>query len=125
MKKKSLVVSFCITSIVILFSTAFIAPNYIVVLLDLFFYIGIIMLLIGSVLLIIQDGFFTRFLNNSRRFYSTLSKREQVIQDVEGKHVENVSYKKNFPSLTYILPIGTFYFSLSLIGSIITVQLGR
>lgn len=125
MKKKSLVLSFYITSFVILFSTVFMAPKYIVVLLDLFFYIGIIMLLIGGVLLIIQDGFFTRFLNNSRRFYSTLSKREQVIQDVEGKHGENLSYLKKFPLLTYILPLGAFYFSLSLIGSIITVQLGR
>jgi len=120
MKKKNLVISFCITSFVILFSTVFMAPKYIVVLLDLFFYIGIIMLLIGSVLLIIQDGFFTRFLNNSRRFYSTLSKCEQIIQDVE-----NASYLRKIPLLTYILPIGAFYFSLSLIGSIITVQLGR
>jgi len=125
MKNKKLILSFCITSFVILFSTVFMAPKYIVILLDLFFYIGIIMLLIGSVLLIIQDGFFTRFFNNSRRFYSTLSKREQVIQDVEGKHVENASYLRKFPLLTYILPIGAFYFSLSLIGSIITVQLGR
>ncbi|AMQ06998.1 MULTISPECIES: DUF3899 domain-containing protein [Sporosarcina] len=125
MKKKSLLLSFCITSFVILFSTVFMAPKYIIILLDLFFYIGIIMLLIGSVLLIIQDGFFTRFINNSRRFYSTLSKREQVIQDVEGKNGENPSYLKQFPLLAYILPLGAFYFSLSLIGSLITVQLGR
>ena len=125
MKKKNLFLSFCITSFVILFSTVFMAPKYIVVLLDLFFYIGIVLLLIGSVLLIIQGGFFTRFLNNSRRFYSTLSKREQVIQDVEGKNGETPSYSKKFPLLTYILPLGAFYFSLSLIGSIITVQLGR
>ncbi|KAA0966271.1 DUF3899 domain-containing protein [Sporosarcina sp. ANT_H38] len=125
MKKNSLFLSFCITSFVILFSTAFIAPKYIVVLLDLFFYIGIFLLLIGSVLLIIQDGFFTRFINNSRRFYSSLSKREQVIQEVEGKNGEAPNYSKNFPILTYILPLGAFYFSLSLIGSIIAVQVGR
>lgn len=125
MKKNSLFLSFCITSFVILCSTAFIAPKYIVVLLDLFFYIGIVLLLIGSVLLIIQGGFFTRFLTNSSRFYSSLSKREQVIQDVEGKNGESPSYSKKFPLLTHILPLGAFYFSLSLIGSIITVQLGR
>lgn len=125
MKKNNLFLSFCIISFVSLLSTAFMAPTYIVVLLDLFFYIGIVLLLIGSVLLIIQGGFFTRFLNNSRRFYSTLSKREQVIQDVEGKHGETPSYSKKFPLLTYILPLGAFYFSLSLIGSLITVQLGR
>lgn len=125
MKNKSLVLSFYITTFVVLLSTVFLAPKYIVVLLDLFFYIGIILLLIGGVLLIVQDGFFTRFFNNSRRFYSTLSKREQIIQDVEGKHGENPSYIKKFPLLTYLLPLGAFYFSLSLIGSILTVQLGR
>lgn len=125
MKKKSFILSFCSTVFLILFSTAFFAPKYIVVLLDLLFYIGIIMLLIGSVLLIIQDGFFTRFINNSRRFYSTLSKREQVIQEVEGKNGGNPSYSKKFPLLTYILPLGAFCFSLSVIGSIITVHLGR
>ncbi len=125
MKKNSLFLSFCIISFVILCSTAFMVPKYIIVLLDLFFYIGIVLLLISSVLLIIQGGFFNRFLNNSRRFYSTVSKREQVIQGVEGKNGKTTSYSKKFPLLTYILPLGAFYFSLSLIGSIITVQLGR
>ena len=99
--------------------------KHIVPLLDLFFYFGIVLLLISSALLIVQGGFFTSFLNNSRRFYSTISKREQVIQDVEGKNGETQSYSKKFPLLSYILPIGVFYFLLSLIGSIITVQLGR
>ena len=125
MKKNSLFLSFCITSFIILFSIVFMTPKYTVLLLDLFFYIGIFLLLIGSALLIIQGGFFTSFLNNSRRFYSTLSKREQVILDVEGKNGETPSYSKKFPILSYILPLGAFYFSLSLIGSIIIVQSGR
>lgn len=125
MRKNSLVFSIGITSFIILFSTVFMAPKYTVLLLDLFFYIGIVLLLFGSALLIVQGGFFTSFLNNSRRFYSTLSKREQVIQDVEGKNRETQSYSKKFPLLSYILPLGAFYFSLSLIGSIIIVQSGR
>jgi hypothetical protein len=125
MRKYNWLFSFYTVSILILLFTAFISPRHIIALLDSFFYIGIVLLLIGSVLLIIQGGFFTRFLNNSRRFYSTISKREQVIQNVEGKIGETSSYSKTFPLLTYILPIGVFYFLVSLVGSIITVQLGR
>jgi hypothetical protein len=125
MRKYNWLFSFYTVSILILLFTAFISPRHIIALLDLFFYIGIVMLLIGSVLLIIQGGFFTRFLNNSRRFYTMISKREQVIQNVEGKIGETSSYSKTFPLLTYILPIGVFYFLVSLVGSIITVQLGR
>lgn len=125
MRKNILFFSFCIASFLIIFFTAFISTKYIVALLDLYFYIGIVLLLIGSILLIIQGGFFTRFLNNSRRFYSTISKREQVIQYVERKSGETSSYSKKFPLLTYILPLGIFCFLLSLIGSVITVQLGR
>ncbi len=125
MRKYNWIFSIYTVSILILFFTAVISPRHIIAFLDLFFYTGIILLLLGGVLLIIQGGFFTRFLNNSRRFYSTISKREQVIQNVEGKGGETSSYSKKFPLLTYILPIGVFYFLVSLVGSIITVQFGR
>ncbi|MCG7344032.1 DUF3899 domain-containing protein [Sporosarcina sp. ACRSL] len=93
-------------------------------LLDVIFLIGLFFLVIGSVMLVLQAGFFNAFISTSKHFFSTINKREQSIRQFEGKNSKKTAYKKEYPSLKKILLLGAVYFSFSLIASITVVFLG-
>lgn len=123
-KNKLLVPLFIIPIVLLLFFILF-STSQIVPFLDILFYLGLVLLVIGSVLLIIQEGFFTAFLKNSRRFFSAVNKREQAIQHGEGKGGEAGTYIKRFPFLTSLLSLGGYYFVLSVAASFVVVYFGR
>lgn len=120
-----------------LFTTLIVAPHIlfmifiysftenIIFFLDVLFYIGLILSIISGVLFILQERFFNAFITNSKYFFSTISKQKQLIQQIEGKNEHTTSYKKNYPYLKYVLVLGVFYCSFSLIASIAVVYLGR
>ncbi|MFC5604745.1 DUF3899 domain-containing protein [Sporosarcina koreensis] len=110
---------FLLSSVTMLFSSA----NFIR-LLDYIFLIGLLFLIIGSVMFILQAGFFNAFISSSKHFFSTINSREQTILRYEGKNSETASYQKEYPSFKKILLLGAVYFSFSLIGSTAVVFLG-
>ncbi|MGN7385426.1 DUF3899 domain-containing protein [Sporosarcina sp. SAFN-015] len=114
-----LTVPFLLSICTLLFS-----PMNLVHLLDIIFFIGLFFLLIGSVIVVIQAGFFNAFISSSKHFFSTVNKREQSIRSFEGKNSEKLGYKKEYPSIKHILLLGAVYFSFSLVASIIVVTLG-
>lgn len=121
--KKFIFTSLFITPILLFFYTLLFSTINLVYLLDIIFYIGLLALLIGSVMLIIQGQFFNAFVSTSKYFFSTINKREQSIRNFEGKSNENVSFKKEYPSIKMILILGALYFSFSLIASIVIIYL--
>ncbi|MBE1553284.1 DUF3899 domain-containing protein [Sporosarcina limicola] len=86
---------------------------------DGIFYIGLILLIIGSVLMLIQAEFFNAFVKSSKYFFSAVSKKEQVIRDVESRKINTTSYKRQFSITNYFLLLGLLYCVISLIGSIV------
>lgn len=105
--------------------TLLFSPTNLVRLLDFIFFSGLLFLMIGSVLLILQAGFFNAFISTSKHFFSTINKREQAIRSFEGNNRGKTSYKKEYPSLKKILLVGAVYFSFGLIASSIVVFLGN
>jgi Domain of unknown function (DUF3899) len=122
---KKLFFIFLLTApILLFFCTLLVSSTNLVLLLDFIFYIGLFFLVIGSVMLILQAGFFNAFISTSKHFFSTISKREQSIRHFEGKNNGKTSYKKEYPHFKKILLLGAVYFSFSLIASIAIVFLG-
>ncbi|WP_147054431.1 DUF3899 domain-containing protein [Sporosarcina luteola] len=121
---KKLVFTFFIAAPFLLYlCTLLFLPSNLVRLLDFIFFSGLFFLMIGSVMLIIQAGFFNAFISSFKHFFSTINKREQAIRGFEGNNREKVSYKKEYPSLKKILLVGVVYFSFGLIASSIVVFL--
>ena len=99
--------------------------EHIIPFLDLLFYIGLLLSIITGILFILQEQFFSAFISNSKHFFSTISKQKQLIAQIEGKKEHTTTYKKHYPYLKYVLVLGVFYCSFSLIASIAVVYLGR
>ena len=119
--KKLLFISLLTAPFLLCFLTLLFSSTNLVHLLDLIFYIGLLFLLIGSVMLILQVGFFNAFISTSKHFFSTISKSEQSIRRFEGKNSGKASYKREYPNFKKILLLGAVYFSFSLIASIAIV----
>ena len=122
--KKLFFTSLLTAPFLLCFCTLLFSSTNLVHLLDFIFLIGLLFLVIGSVMLILQAGFFNAFISTSKHFFSTINKREQSIRRYEGKNSEKASYKKEYPSFKKILLLGAVYFSFSLIASITVVFLG-
>ena len=108
--------------LVIVFISLF--TNQIIFLLNAIFYIGLFLLIIGGVLMLLQGAFFYSFISTSKRFFSTINKREQAIKKFEGKNSDRVHFKKNYTSFKYFILFGFIYCLFSLIASIIIVRVG-
>lgn len=122
--KKSIFASLLTVPVLLFFYSLLFSSANLVQLLDVIFYIGLVLLIIGSVMLILQGGFFNAFISTTKHFFSTISKREQAVQRYEGKSSAKVSYKKEYPLSKYVLWLGAVYFLFSLIASIAIVFLG-
>lgn len=53
------------------------------------FIMSLIVLVTGCVMLVIQGGFFDRFIANFKRFWSKNDKAEEVVREVEGRRSQN------------------------------------
>ncbi|MGE6260417.1 DUF3899 domain-containing protein [Heyndrickxia sporothermodurans] len=92
---------------------------------NILFYIGMIYLLFGCVLIILRGNFFTAFYRSFKYFLSVISKKEQIIREVEGrKNTITVSNKNFLPSNPWIWN-GLSFCIVSLILSLIVVYSGR
>src|SRR5699024_12648361 len=66
---------------------------------DSLFLIFLFVTLIGSILFIIEKGFFTPFINNFKYFISKISKRRQIADEIEQKSNHGV---RNLPKKYFI-----------------------
>lgn len=105
--------------------TRLLFANHTIFLLNTIFYIGLLLLIIGGILIILQGAFFQTFISTSKKFFSTINPREQAIENFEGKKTEVVHYKKNYANLKYFLLFGLIYCLFSLIASIAIVRIGQ
>ncbi len=121
---KKLAFSAMLTLPVLIFVYMFMnSSTNLILLLDIIFYIGLILLVIGSVLLIIHGGFFNAFISTTKHFFSTISKKEQAVKLFSGEKSSKASYKKEYPASKHILLIGGFYFLFGVIASIVVVSI--
>jgi len=89
------------------------------------FYLGLLYLLTGCIILIWFSNFFSAFLYSFKHFVRIMSKKEQIIQEIEGKKTEFYSTpKKLAPSKPWIY-IGLCYCFISIIFSLQIVYFGR
>lgn len=92
---------------------------------NILFYMGMIYLLIGSVLIILRGNFFTAFIHSVKHFFSIINKKEQIIREIEGKKVDKLIYNDNFPPPNLWIITGLSFCLVSLIISLIIVYFGR
>ncbi|HWO75936.1 MAG TPA: DUF3899 domain-containing protein [Bacillus sp. (in: firmicutes)] len=93
---------------------------------DSVFLIGLFLLMIGGVLLLIEGQFFTAFIRSTKHFFKTISKKEQIIQEIEGKKEERTrGYRKSFPSAKIYWFVGLSFCLISLLFSTYIVYFGR
>ncbi|MET3696842.1 uncharacterized protein DUF3899 [Bacillus oleivorans] len=93
---------------------------------DSLFYIGLGLLIIGGAMLLIEGQFFSAFIRSSKHFFKTISKKEQIIQQIEGKKEERIhAYRKSFPSAKIYWFAGLSFCLISLLFSTFIVYLGR
>ncbi|MCM3239271.1 DUF3899 domain-containing protein [Heyndrickxia oleronia] len=92
---------------------------------NILFYIGIVILLIGCVLIIIRGNFFSAFIYSCKRFFLSINKKEQIIQETEGRQVEPPSVNRQVPSPKPWIINGFSFCILSLLLSLLMVYSGR
>ncbi|PKR86641.1 DUF3899 domain-containing protein [Heyndrickxia camelliae] len=89
------------------------------------FYLGLIYLLTGCIILIWSSHFFSAFIHSFKHFIRILSKKEQIIQEIEGMKTGLYSAPKRLvPSKPWIY-IGLCFCLLSIILSVQIVYFGR
>ncbi|KXH80690.1 DUF3899 domain-containing protein [Sporosarcina sp. HYO08] len=105
--------------------SVFFFSSSLAIILDIIFYIGLTFLVVGSIFLLVQEGFFAAFIRSSKRFFAAMSKYEQTIRDVEGRSDEPNFYVKRFPFVKMLFVMGAFYFLLSTVASLLYFYFGR
>ncbi|KQL55110.1 hypothetical protein AN964_17415 [Heyndrickxia shackletonii] len=89
------------------------------------FYLGLIYLLIGSIILVWSSNFFSAFIHSFKHFFRVINKKEQIIQEIEGKVIEYYpTQKKPIPPKPWIY-IGLCYCLISILFSLQIVYFGR
>ncbi|CAM3251694.1 DUF3899 domain-containing protein [Filibacter tadaridae] len=120
-----LVTIFSFIPLLIFLLVRLLSPSKMIHFLNGTFYIGLLFLVVGSALTLIQGGFFNAFARNSKRFFSTLSKKEQVIREVHQQKAQANGYERSFPVTKYILLLGCIYCLIGVAGSIAFSYFGR
>lgn len=89
------------------------------------FYIGLVYLLVGCILVVRSGSFFSAFMYSFKHFFHVISKKEQIIQEIEGKKLGiSLDSKPLIPSKPWLY-IGLSYCMVSLIFSLQIVYFGR
>ena len=85
--------------------------------LDAVFLIGLLLLMAGSVMLLIEGRFFIAFIQSTKNFFAKINKSEQLIRESEKRHADPVDYVKHFPSRKAFFQIGLLFSLASLVLS--------
>lgn len=88
--------------------------------LDGLFLIGLLLLIVGCVMVVIAGGFFNAFIRNWKTFFSSLNRKDQVIQDIEGKRKSN-DFQKEFRFSGLLIKAGLGYCVVSLVLSVVFI----
>jgi hypothetical protein len=84
---------------------------------NILFLCSLLVAMVGGTLFVIQAGFFNGIYRSFKHFFSTISKAEQVIQDVEGKRDNVNPFKLEFGWTFPLLIAGLILFVFSLVLS--------
>jgi hypothetical protein len=85
---------------------------------DTFFLCSLLLLIVGGTFIVIEGGFFNAFTHSFKRFFTVISKKEQVLREVEGRR-EWIPYKRSYRFTYPVLIAGMILFLCSLLISII------
>ncbi|GAA0316303.1 hypothetical protein GCM10008967_03600 [Bacillus carboniphilus] len=92
---------------------------------DSLFLTGLSLLVVGFMMILIEGQFFSAFIRSTKHFFASISKKEQVIREVEEKKESAPGYRKHFPSSKIYLSTGVTFCVISLLISVIYVYFGR
>lgn len=92
---------------------------------DSLFIVGLALLIVGFSMVLIEGQFFVAFIKSTKHFFKTISKKEQVIQEIERKKESASGYKKHFPSSKIYIVFGFIFCFFSLLFSTLIVYFGR
>lgn len=84
---------------------------------NILFLCSLLVTIVGGTLFIIQTGFFNGIYRSFKHFFSTISKAEQMVQDVEGKRDNVNPYRLEFGWTFPLLVAGLILFVFSLVLS--------
>ncbi|TCP29975.1 uncharacterized protein DUF3899 [Scopulibacillus darangshiensis] len=85
---------------------------------NIIFYIGLIYLVVGSILLILSGHFFTAFIYSCKRFFRIASRKEQVIQEVEGRRIRTLPVRTSYPPSKPWIYAGLSFCMVSIVFSL-------
>ncbi|USK57638.1 DUF3899 domain-containing protein [Cytobacillus solani] len=87
---------------------------------NLLFFIGLLLLMIGGVLFVLKGGMYTGIIYSFRRFYKSISKMEEYVSEQTGDPTERQIKSSLIDLYTYpIIISGASLFFFTLIASII------
>jgi len=93
--------------------------------LDSLFLVGLVLLVICAIMILIEAEFFVAFITSCKHFFARISKKEQVIREIENHSYHKVVYQKSFPSRKFFFEIGIVFCAISLIISTTIYYFGR
>ncbi|MGM0838566.1 MAG: DUF3899 domain-containing protein [Bacillota bacterium] len=90
---------------------------------DFLFIFGLVLLVTGCLMYVVAGGFFSSFIHSCKVFFASISKKEQIISEIEGKKDRsNFRFRKSsFPS-RLLISFGIGYCIVSLFLSILIVN---
>ncbi|MCA1321003.1 DUF3899 domain-containing protein [Bacillus tianshenii] len=90
---------------------------------DFLFLVGLVLLVTGGLMYVVAGGFFSSFFHSCKVFFAAISRKEEIISEIEGKKERSrIRFRKSsFPS-GILISFGTGYCIVSLILSILLVH---
>jgi ABC-type lipoprotein release transport system permease subunit len=90
---------------------------------DFLFIFGLVLLVTGGLMYVVAGGFFSSFIHSCKVFFASISKKEQIISEIEGKKDRSsISFRKSFFPSKLFINFGLGYCILSLLLSILIVN---
>ncbi|WP_078381796.1 DUF3899 domain-containing protein [Sutcliffiella halmapala] len=88
------------------------------------FLLGLGLVLTGGMLFVISGGFFSSFIYSCKVFFTSISRKAQIIKEIEGDVVrEKNSFRKDYLSSKILVNIGLCYCLVSLFFSVLLIIL--
>lgn len=90
---------------------------------DFLFILGLVLLVTGCLMYVVAGGFFSSFIHSCKAFFASISKKEQIISEIEGKKDRsNIRLRKSFFPSKLLIIFGFGYCIVSLFLSILIVN---
>ncbi|MGD6831151.1 DUF3899 domain-containing protein [Sutcliffiella halmapala] len=98
----------------------FYQSHYLLKWVDFLFIFGLVLLVTGCLMYVVAGGFFSSFIHSCKVFFASISKKEQIISEIEGKKAtSNINFQKSFFPFKILINFGLGYCIVSLFLSIL------